>query len=272
MSASAASSSNATLPPHLHLDAALLLSVDSSPVPRKLATAAPAERDALLRARAQAATQALVSHLYALPSSTHPDHGRIALLPAALAVGAGGTPLPREKPLPAPKAETKWEAFAKRKGINATTKKDKLVWDDDRKEWVPRWGFKGKNKDAEQQWIHELPNNARECAWCRTEQQSADRCDSRRPQPHRRRPRGAHGAQALQRGTPRSQRRPRHGRPDIHRCCSACRGGQRAGRRRSGRGCGQAQGGPRAEEGAARRRRAARQGQHCQHGQVRQAS
>ena len=35
-----------------------------------------------------------------------------------------------------------------------------MVWDDEAKEWVPRWGYKGKNKKEEEQWIHELPNNA----------------------------------------------------------------------------------------------------------------
>lgn len=35
-----------------------------------------------------------------------------------------------------------------------------MVYDEERQEWVPRWGYKGKNKDKEEQWIHEVPNNA----------------------------------------------------------------------------------------------------------------
>ncbi|PWN43763.1 RRS1-domain-containing protein [Ceraceosorus guamensis] len=155
----ASSSTSAQLPLHQHIDTALLLSVDSSAIPSSLTAASEEAREELLRSRATISTQALISALWAIPSKQHPDHGRIALLPAPLSVGSGGTPLPREKPLPAKKVETKWEAFAKRKGIDGNKKRDKLVWDDERKEWVPRWGFKGKNKDAEDQWIHELPQN-----------------------------------------------------------------------------------------------------------------
>lgn len=66
--------------------------------------------------------------------------------------------LPREKPLPKPKPLTKWERFANAKGISHV-KKDKKVWDDERQEWVARWGRDGKNKDAEDQWLHEVKNN-----------------------------------------------------------------------------------------------------------------
>lgn len=154
-----ASTSTAAADINQHIDAGLLLSVDSSALPSKLSELSPSAREAVLLARATASTQALVSALWALPSTTHPDHGRIALLPSFLPVGSGGTPVPREKALPAPKAETKWEAFAKRKGIAVEKKKDRLVWDDERKEWVPRWGYNGKNKDAEQQWIHVLKSH-----------------------------------------------------------------------------------------------------------------
>ncbi|KAG0657724.1 Rhodanese- sulfurtransferase [Rhodotorula mucilaginosa] len=70
------------------------------------------------------------------------------------------TGLPREKPLPKPAPMTKWQAFAAAKGIAPKPKKDRLVYDEDKQEYVPRWGYKGKNKDKEDQWIHEVPNNA----------------------------------------------------------------------------------------------------------------
>ncbi|GAA6000090.1 ribosome biogenesis protein RRS1 [Rhodotorula paludigena] len=70
------------------------------------------------------------------------------------------TALPREKPLPKPAPLTKWQAFAKAKGIAPKEKKERLVYDEERQEYVPRWGYKGKNKDKEDQWIHEVPNNA----------------------------------------------------------------------------------------------------------------
>lgn len=63
--------------------------------------------------------------------------------------------LPREKPLPKPKALTKWQKFANEKGISHK-KKDKMVFDEDEQKWVPRWGYNGINKKEENQWLHEL--------------------------------------------------------------------------------------------------------------------
>lgn len=66
------------------------------------------------------------------------------------------TPLPREKPLPAKKEKTKWEKFAAKKGIKDKKKEGKLVFDEETQEWVPKWGYKGKNKDGEGDWIVEV--------------------------------------------------------------------------------------------------------------------
>lgn len=68
--------------------------------------------------------------------------------------------LPRAKPLPKAKEATKWEKFAKGKGIAQKPKKDRLVFDEEKQEWVPRYGYRGKNKDAEDQWLVEVPQNA----------------------------------------------------------------------------------------------------------------
>jgi regulator of ribosome biosynthesis len=54
---------------------------------------------------------------------------------------------------------TKWQKFAKEKGISHS-KKDKAVWDEEKQEWVSRWGWKGKNKQLEDQWLTEVPSNA----------------------------------------------------------------------------------------------------------------
>ena len=67
------------------------------------------------------------------------------------------TPLPREKHLPAPKQETKWEKFAKKKGIKDKKRGEgKMVYDEAKGEWVPKWGYKGKNKEGEGDWIVEV--------------------------------------------------------------------------------------------------------------------
>ncbi|KAI6097580.1 ribosome biogenesis regulatory protein-domain-containing protein, partial [Pisolithus sp. B1] len=69
------------------------------------------------------------------------------------------TQLPRAKPLPKPKPPTKWERFAAAKGIQKK-RRDRKVWDEEKQDWVNRWGRDGKNKDTEDQWIHEVKANA----------------------------------------------------------------------------------------------------------------
>ena len=94
----------------------------------------------------------LFSALFSLPTKSSPD-GPLAILP---------TPtyqLPRAKPLPKPKPPTKWERFAAAKGIQKKVR-EKRVWDEEKQDWVNRWGRDGKNKEIEQAWITEVPANA----------------------------------------------------------------------------------------------------------------
>jgi hypothetical protein len=93
-------------------------------------------------------THSLLSSLFSLPTHSTPS-GPTALLPTPT------TLLPREKPLPKPKPLTKWERFAKEKGISHK-KREKHEWDEERGEWVARWGRDGKNREKEDQWIHEV--------------------------------------------------------------------------------------------------------------------
>ena len=51
------------------------------------------------------------------------------------------TRIPREKRIPEVKEDTKWEKFAKEKGIKKQ-KKERMVWDEVRQEFAPRWGYK----------------------------------------------------------------------------------------------------------------------------------
>lgn len=67
--------------------------------------------------------------------------------------------LPRSKPVPKPRKPTKWEQFAKDKGITKK-KKSKLTWDEQLKKWVPRFGFKKVQADNEKDWVIEVPANA----------------------------------------------------------------------------------------------------------------
>lgn len=98
--------------------------------------------------------QALINSLWSLQTTPSQD-GPVAKLPPPI------TQLPRAKPLPKPKPMTKWEKFAKAKGIQHKTR-DRKTWDEEKQEWVNRWGWKGANKDKEEQWLTEVPANAGE--------------------------------------------------------------------------------------------------------------
>ncbi|THV08245.1 RRS1-domain-containing protein [Dendrothele bispora CBS 962.96] len=133
----------------LDVDAGFLTVTDPNPIDEESYNSNLEEH---LQNLARDGVQTLLASLFSLPTLSSPD-GPLAQLPAPK------TPLPRAKPLPKPKPLTKWEQFAKAKGIQKK-KRDKKVWDEERQEWVNRWGKDGKNKQVEEQWIHEVPANA----------------------------------------------------------------------------------------------------------------
>jgi len=94
----------------------------------------------------------LLSDIFKLPSEYH-GHIPVAKLPE------GTTVVPREKHVPKPKPPTKWEKFAKSKGIQHR-KKDKLVWDDTSKDWKPQYGYRSASNNKKTDWLVEVPDNA----------------------------------------------------------------------------------------------------------------
>ena len=120
-----------------------LLANDPNPVP------ANADEETL-SATARDAAQALINQLLSTCEIKSTSEGVHLVLPDP------STPLPREKPIPAVKEQTKWERFAAKKGIKDKKRDGKLVYDDATGEWVPKWGYKGKNKEGENQWLVEV--------------------------------------------------------------------------------------------------------------------
>ncbi|KAH8767123.1 ribosomal biogenesis regulatory protein [Hyaloscypha sp. PMI_1271] len=122
----------------------------SDPNPLQLSSKDRLEEE--LAATARDGAQVLLNQLL----STCP----IASTPAGVLLSLPGisTPLPREKPLPPPKALTTWQKFAAKKGIKSKTKEErkKMVFDEASGEWVPKWGYKGANKAGESDWIVEV--------------------------------------------------------------------------------------------------------------------
>lgn len=57
--------------------------------------------------------------------------------------------MPRATKIPEPKPETKWEKFAKEKGIKKH-KRERMVFDETNKEFRPRYGYKGANSGIEE--------------------------------------------------------------------------------------------------------------------------
>ena len=112
----------------------------------------PNPTDAQLASNARDCAQGLINQLLTTcPIRRHPIDGYLFSLPPCT------TPLPREKPLPAEKQETKWEKFARKKGIKDKKRGEgKMVYDEEKGEWVPKWGYKGRNKDGENDWIVEV--------------------------------------------------------------------------------------------------------------------
>lgn len=120
-------------------DLALLLAND--PNPTKVSTDNADALEASLAAIARDGAQSLINQLLTTcPLTSTKKDGVLLSLPHTTE-----TPLPREKPLPQPKPPTKWEQFAKRKGIAPKTREQRrnLVWDEARGEWVKKWGWKG---------------------------------------------------------------------------------------------------------------------------------
>jgi regulator of ribosome biosynthesis len=123
-----------------------------------------------LRATARDAAQALINQLLSTCQIKSDSEGVHLVLPSPT------TALPREKQLPAAKEKTKWELFAAKKGIKDKKRDGKLVYDEATGEWVPKWGYKGKNKDGENDWLVEVDEKKEE----KTGEAHDARADSRR--------------------------------------------------------------------------------------------
>ncbi|TYJ32166.1 hypothetical protein E1A91_A05G018900v1 [Gossypium mustelinum] len=104
----------------------------------------PTSRDELVKECIQEGTklvQAIADSVFNLPSTEDAD-GPLVKLPTPT------TKLPREKHLPKPKPPTKWEEFAKKKGITKR-KKDKVLWDEQTGTWKRRFGYDRVNDDKD---------------------------------------------------------------------------------------------------------------------------
>eukprot|EP00916_Digyalum_oweni_P008105 GHVL01013571.1.p1 GENE.GHVL01013571.1~~GHVL01013571.1.p1 ORF type:complete len:283 (-),score=81.97 GHVL01013571.1:1620-2468(-) len=130
-----------------HFDVHLehLLGVDLTPIYREEQVQEATKRN----------IQLLIEKTCQLPKHNTPV-GAVVTLPTANR-SLDSFSLPREKPIPAQTAKTRWDRFAEAKNITKR-KRSRLVWDDIAQDWRPRWGYKSaaKLKEAAETAIIEL--------------------------------------------------------------------------------------------------------------------
>lgn len=142
-------------PQPLSCDLGHLLCNDPNPLPSLKSAQNDAEREAILASTARTCAQTLINQLLSnCPIARNEDTGdlQITLPPPELQ-------LPREKPLPQEKEKTKWEKFAAKKGIQKKKRDGKLEFDEAKGDWVPKYGYKGKNTD-DGDWLVEVDEKA----------------------------------------------------------------------------------------------------------------
>ncbi|KAI8811831.1 Rrs1 protein-like protein [Cladochytrium replicatum] len=93
------------------------------------------DTETYLRELSRDTTQVLINALFNQPI-TKSDDGVFASLPAPTIV------IPRAKPLPSKKPLTRWEKFAKAKGIQKK-RKSRVEFDEETGNYTPRYGYKG---------------------------------------------------------------------------------------------------------------------------------
>lgn len=122
-------------------------------IPTKNTLVASVDEDHLLEKATDGCTQ-LINALWQLPTERS-DVGPLASLPSFFV-----TKLPRQLPPPPPKQETKWEKFAKMKGIPLNkSKRSQKVWDEAEETWKFRHGYNKANDDAKEWPIMEVKKN-----------------------------------------------------------------------------------------------------------------
>ncbi|XP_062424185.1 ribosome biogenesis regulatory protein homolog [Rhea pennata] len=139
----------------LEFDLGNLLALDRNPPAAAGLRGAGPRREALLRALARDNTQLLVAQLWALPA----ERAGGAAGPLVAQLPEPAFRLPREKPPPRARPPTRWEQFARLKGIRRR-KRGSLVWDEQAKEWRRRWGYRRAGGDPARDWVAEVPAGA----------------------------------------------------------------------------------------------------------------
>ncbi|KAJ1823081.1 Rhodanese- sulfurtransferase [Coemansia sp. RSA 2599] len=136
----------------VEFDMGLLSCYDMNMLDEKKLRSSPTARNNYLKELSREGAQLLINELFSLPTTVDED-SYYATLPKPTTV------LPREKPVPKEKPMTRWEKFAKIKGIQKRKSSGK-VFDEATGEWRRKYGFKGVNNDDQKPWLIEVPGSA----------------------------------------------------------------------------------------------------------------
>ncbi|XP_071874985.1 ribosome biogenesis regulatory protein homolog [Bombus fervidus] len=136
----------------IETDLGTLLALDYNTVDLK---ALKSQTEQYLKSLTRDNVQIVINKIWELPIE-RVDEVIVAKLPKQKFV------LPRARQIPKPKPLTKWQQFAKEKGIKTKRKsKSKLKWDEELQKWIPTFGYK-RNKAIEQkEWLVEVNNEGK---------------------------------------------------------------------------------------------------------------
>ncbi|XP_011862248.1 PREDICTED: ribosome biogenesis regulatory protein homolog [Vollenhovia emeryi] len=135
----------------LDIDLGTLLASDYNTLDAKTLKSKP---DSYLRDLTRDNVQLLINKVWELPVE-RVDEAIVATLPKPEYI------LPRSRVIPKPKPLTKWQQFAKEKGIQSKKKgKSKLKWDEELKKWIPTYGYKRAKAEEQKEWLVEAKDNA----------------------------------------------------------------------------------------------------------------
>ncbi|XP_043289946.1 ribosome biogenesis regulatory protein homolog [Venturia canescens] len=108
------------------------------------------DADEYLKGLTRDNVQLLINKVWSLPTE-RVDEAVVAKLPKPKYI------IPRSRTIPKPRPLTKWQQFAKDKGIRTKKKgRSKLQWDDELRKWVPTFGYQKVKAQEQKEWLVEL--------------------------------------------------------------------------------------------------------------------
>jgi len=114
----------------------------------------PMHPQADVKAQTRDNVQLLVNKIFAIEREDT-DEGPVAVLPLE-----EGFRLPRQRPIPKVKPETRWAKFMKERNMEKR-KRSRLVFDEGTGDWKPRYGYKSANKNEKDfNGIMEVPDGS----------------------------------------------------------------------------------------------------------------